>query len=58
MIQVNGRVRDTMEISSETDESEINQLVLNSTKIKKHTDGKKVLKTIYIKGKLINIVVR
>ena len=58
VIQVNGRVRDTMEISSETDESEINQLVLNSTKIKKHTDGKKVLKTIYIKGKLINIVVR
>ena len=58
VIQVNGRVRDTMEISLETDESEINQLVLNSTKIKKHTDGKKVLKTIYIKGKLINIVVR
>ena len=58
VIQVNGRVRDTLEVPSETDESTINQLALNSSKVKKHIDGKNILKTIYIKGKLINIVVR
>ena len=58
VIQVNGRVRDTLEVPSETDESRINQLALNSSKVKKHIDGKNILKTIYIKGKLINIVVR
>ena len=58
MIQVNGRVRDTLEVPSESDEPEINQLALNSSKVKKHIDGKNILKTIYIKGKLINIVVR
>ena len=58
VIQVNGRVRDTLEVPSESDEPEINQLALNSSKVKKHIDGKNILKTIYIKGKLINIVVR
>ena len=58
VIQVNGRVRDTLEVPSETDESRINQIALNSSKVKKHIDGKNILKTIYIKGKLINIVVR
>ena len=47
-----------MEVSSEIDEGEINRLSLNLSKVKKHIHGKEILKTIYIKGKLINIVVR
>jgi len=58
VIQVNGRVRETMEVSLEIDEGEINRLALNLSKVKKHIYGKEILKTIYIKGKLINIVVR
>ena len=58
VIQVNGRVRETTEVTSGIDESEIERLALDLPNVKKHIDGKNVIKTIYIKGKLINIVVQ
>ena len=58
VLQVNGKLRANMLISIEDSESEIKNKALSQENIKKYTDNKEVLKTIYVKNKLVNIVVK
>jgi len=55
-VQVNGKVRDRIQIPADIDEEAIKQLALDSGNVKRHTDGKSVKKVIVIPGKLVNIV--
>ena len=55
-VQVNGKVRDRIQIPADIDEATIQQLALDSGNVKRHTDGKSVKKVIVIPGKLVNIV--
>ena len=55
-VQVNGKVRDRIQIPADIDEEAIKQLALDSENVKRHTDGKSVKKVIVIPGKLVNIV--
>ncbi|MDI6882946.1 MAG: leucine--tRNA ligase [Patescibacteria group bacterium] len=57
VVQVNGKVRDKIEIESGLSEGEAKKIALARTKIKKWIDAKKVKKTIFIKDKLINFVI-
>ena len=57
VIQVNGRVRDKIEISVELGEEEVRELVLAEEKVKKWLGGKTIKKVIYLPGKLINLVI-
>ncbi len=59
VIQINGKVRDTILIQKEIDGSKesVEKLALSSEKIKKFLDGQSVKKTVYVQGKLINFVV-
>ena len=57
IVQVNGRVRDKVEISVELKEEEVKELVLGEEKVKKWLQGKIIKKVIYLPGKLINLVV-
>jgi leucyl-tRNA synthetase len=56
-IQVNGKLRDTIVIESEASEEDVKQSALASEKIQKWLDGKEPKKIIYVKGKLVSIVV-
>ena len=56
-IQVNGKLRDTLEVASDISEEDAKKLALDSDKIKKWLDGKEPKKVIYVKGKLVSIVV-
>jgi len=56
-IQVNGKIRDTLEVPAGTKEDEVKKLALASEKIQKWIDGKEVKKIIYVKGKLISVVI-
>ena len=47
-----------MLISIEDLESEIKNKALSQENIKKYTDNKEIIKTIYVKNKLVNIVVK
>ena len=58
VIQVNGKMRDTIEVSANESESEIEEKALNSEKVKLHTSGKEIIKRVHVKGRLINFVVR
>ena len=56
-IQVNGKVRDIIEMSVDISQEEAENWAMKSSKIKKHIEGKKIKKVIFVKGKLINLVV-
>ena len=58
VIQVNGKVRDTIEVPANLHDNEIENQALNSVKVEAHIKGKKIVKTIYVKGRLVNFVVK
>lgn len=58
VLQINSKVRDTIEVDAEISEDEAKKIALESEKVKKWTEGKEVLKVIYVKGKLVNIVIK
>ena len=58
VVQVNGKVKDKIEVDESLDQEEMKQVALNSEKIKSLTDGKTVVKVIVVPKKLVNIVVK
>ena len=57
VVQVNGRVRDRIEVPAGIQEDSAMQLALTSPRIQGHTEGRTVANTIYVPGRLVNIVV-
>lgn len=57
-VQVNGKVRGTIEINIEDDENSIKEKALDNDNVSKHIEGKEIVKIIVIKGKIVNIVVK
>ena len=57
IVQINGKVRDKIEASSGLLQTDAEKLVKESEKLKVHLEGKQIRKIIYIKDKLINIVI-
>ncbi|MBQ7794460.1 MAG: leucine--tRNA ligase [Clostridia bacterium] len=58
VLQINGKIRDKMMIAADLDKAGIEKLVSESDTVKKLIDGKTVVKTIVVPGKLVNIVVK
>ncbi len=56
-IQVNGKVRSEITIDENTSESDVKNMVLQDPKIIAWIEGKEIKKFIYVKGRIINIVV-
>ena len=57
-VQVNGKVRATIEINIEDDEQSIKEKAMDAENVIKHIEGKEIVKVIVIKGKIVNIVVK
>ncbi|HEC92420.1 MAG TPA: leucine--tRNA ligase, partial [Candidatus Atribacteria bacterium] len=57
VIQINGKVRDKIEVEKGIPESKAKELALSHPKIQKWLLNKKIKKTIFIKDKLINFVI-
>jgi len=58
VIQVNGKVRDKVVVSSSISEAEAKELALAQPRVRAHLEGKEVTKLIYVPGKLVNLVAR
>ncbi len=56
VVQVNGRVRDTIEVKKGLSEEEVKELALASENVKKHIVGD-IKKVVYVKDRIINLVV-
>lgn len=57
VIQINGKVRDKIEVASGISEKEAVKISEKREKVLKYTKGKKVKKTIFVKDRLINFVI-
>ena len=55
-VQVNGKLRDTMEAERDLDEALLKQLALSLEKVKKHIENREIRKVIVIPNKLVSIV--
>ena len=57
-VQVNGKLRASIKISINEDEESIKSKALNEENVKRHIDGKEIVKIIVIPGRIVNIVVK
>jgi leucyl-tRNA synthetase len=58
VVQVNGKVRERIEVAADTSESEIRMLALDNPRVASFIGDATIQKVIYVPGRLINIVVR
>ncbi|HVU68274.1 MAG TPA: leucine--tRNA ligase [Ktedonobacteraceae bacterium] len=58
VVQVNGKVRERIEVAANTSEQEIRTLALSSARVSSFIGDATVQKVIYVPEKLINIVIR
>jgi leucyl-tRNA synthetase len=54
---VNGKLRDRFEVPRDLPEDEVREKALSLTRIQNLVNGKDIRKFIYIKNKIVNIVV-
>ena len=57
IVQINGKMRDVVSTPRDVSEEEAKKLALASEKIKKHLNGGAVKKTVFVKNRLINLVI-
>jgi len=58
VVQVNGKLRDRLEVPADAGEDAVLELVRASAKVAAHTDGREIVKEVFVPGKLVNLVVR
>ena len=57
IVQVNGKVRDRIEVAADIEAVEAEKVALESAKIRAHLDGKKIEKVVVRPPNLVNVVV-
>ena len=57
-VQINGKVRATILVHIDDTDDIIKEKALSEDNVKKHIEGKEIVKIIVIKGKIVNIVVK
>ena len=58
VVQINGKIKDKMMVAADLDREGIEKLVKESDSVVKLVEGKTIVKTIVVPGKLVNIVVK
>ena len=58
VVQVNGKVRGKIVVSTETSKEEMEKLALDISNVKNYIDGKEIVKIVTIPKKLVSIVVK
>jgi leucyl-tRNA synthetase len=58
VVQVDGKLRDRVEVEAGASEKEIREAALASPKVREHVGGRDVAKAVVVPGRLINLVTR
>jgi len=58
VVQINGKVRSKIDLPVNTPEADVKNAVFADEKVKSYTDGKQLVKEIYVPNKIYNIVVK
>ena len=57
-VQVNGKTRDILTVEKDLSENEINEIILKNSKASKFIKNKKIVKSIFVKNKILNYIIR
>ncbi|RME27701.1 MAG: hypothetical protein D6800_04715 [Candidatus Zixiibacteriota bacterium] len=57
-VQVNGKLRATVEVEADADKDTVIAAAMDHERVKVYTEGKDIVKQIYVPGRLVNIVVK
>ncbi len=57
-VQVNGKVRGKIEIPLDAEQDEVKQLAFQNANVRNFTEGKQIVKEIFVKNRIYNIVVK
>jgi leucyl-tRNA synthetase, eubacterial and mitochondrial family len=57
-VQINGKLRSTIEVTSDITEEAVKELAFADLNVKKWVEDKEVVKVVYVKGKLLSIVIK
>jgi leucyl-tRNA synthetase len=57
-VQINGKTRDIITIKKDLSEKEINLIIKENSKAKKFIKDKSIFKTIFVKNKIINYIIK
>ena len=57
-VQVNGKLKGTVIVPTDSDEQTVVAAAMELEKVKKSTDGMSVVKTILVKNKLVNLIIK
>jgi leucyl-tRNA synthetase len=58
VIQINGKVRARLDVPVDITEEDARSAALTHANVKQYTEGKEIVKAVYVPGRLVNIVVR
>jgi leucyl-tRNA synthetase len=58
VVQVNGKLRGHVEVPNPSPEEQVLAAVRANSKVQQWVSGKEIVKTVYVPGKLVNVVVR
>ena len=56
VVQVDGRIRDRLQVSPDTPDDELVALARESERVRAHLDGSEIARTVVVPGKLVNFV--
>jgi len=58
VVQINGKLRDVIEVAKDLEQEEVTKIALNSVKIQNYLiNGTPIKKVVFVKNKMINFVV-
>ncbi|MCX7719810.1 MAG: leucine--tRNA ligase [Dictyoglomus thermophilum] len=57
VIQINGRVRDRIDVNADATQEEVLRLALDRENVKKYLDNKEIKKVVYVPGKILSLYV-
>jgi leucyl-tRNA synthetase len=58
VIQVNGKVRDSMEVPAGSPDDDVKRAALERPNVQRHLDGRQVVREVVVPGRLVNFVIR
>ena len=56
-VQINGKTRDVINIKKDLMEKDVNNFIIKNSKANKYIEGKKAIKVIFVKNKIINYII-
>ena len=57
-VQINGKTKDVIEIIKNMSQAEVEKIIQENMRIKKIIKDKNIVKTIFVKNKIINYIVK